>query len=119
MLAANITPAKFEGFSVARGQVVSSIKHIAEENGLTQKEVRTAIKQLERSNTVAIQSTSKFTIFTICNYEKYQGWANERANKGQPEGKQRANRGQQYKKEKKENKNNSFDYSNLVICGGN
>lgn len=126
LLSANIAPAHFEGISISRGQVVTSIKHIAEENGLTEKEVRTAIKHLERANTVARQSTSKFTIFTILNYDKYQGRANDRANKGQAEGKPKANEGQQNNKEKNNKQDNlsfssenKFDYGALAITGGN
>ena len=63
------------------------MKALSEETGLSEKEVRTAINHLKRTNEVASTSTSKFSIFTVKNYDQYQS-------RGEPSGKQRASEGQ-------------------------
>lgn len=72
LLKANWKAGKFEGKVIPRGSFVSSIRKLAEETELTQDEVRTALNNLLKTNAVTKQSTNKFTVFTVVNYELYQ-----------------------------------------------
>ena len=72
LLKANWTEGKFEGSLIPRGSFVSSIKKLALETGLTDNEIRQAIKHLKSTGEITSKSTNKFTVFTIKNYDLYQ-----------------------------------------------
>lgn len=72
LLKANWNDGKFEGNVIHRGSFVSSIGTLADETGLTCDEVRTAIKHLINTGEITKQSTNKFTVFTVVNYDLYQ-----------------------------------------------
>lgn len=72
LIKANWKDEKFRGTTVPRGSFVSSISKLAEETGLTNDEVRTAISHLLKTNEITKQSTNKFTVFTVVNYSLYQ-----------------------------------------------
>ncbi len=110
LMKANISAANFEEITIQRGEVVTSYNNLANELGLSPKNIRTAIKHLKSTGEVASRSTSKFTIITINNYEKYQGVASKTASERQASGKQTASKWQQYNKNNKE-KNNQEYYS--------
>ena len=95
ILTANYEDREFEDIVIKRGQRVASIRSLAAESGLTEKNVRTAIKHLKATGEVASLPTPKYTVFTVVNYEKYQIVANKVANEGRTGGEQVANEGQQ------------------------
>ncbi len=78
-------------FKLKRGQIVVSISFLAKGFCMTDKGMRVVIQKLEKLGMVATRGSSRGTIVTICNYEKYQ--RKEKA-EGQPEGNRGANRGQ-------------------------
>ncbi len=96
----------WHGILVPRGSRIASYAKLAEETKLSVKAVRTAMKHLEQSGEVARLSYSKFTVFTLKNYQKYQDGAGITASSWQAEGKEGASKGQQYNKvkERKERK---------------
>lgn len=98
VITANYKDMDFEDIVVKRGQRIASIATLATETGLTEKRIRTALKHLKETDEVASLSTPKYTVFTINNYNRYQKWANGKANEGQTEGELRANEGQQCNK---------------------
>lgn len=100
LLNANVTDRDFEQVTVKRGQLVTSVAHLSRDLKISVKSVRTALEHLKLTNEVAIQTTSKYSIITINNYNEYQKVANTRANEGQATGKRGANEGQQYKNDK-------------------
>lgn len=77
ILTANWEPKKWQGILVERGQRITSIQHIAEETGLTPQSVRTAISKLKLTGELTSQSTNKYTIVTLTNYDFYQTIENE------------------------------------------
>ena len=99
ILTANYEDREFEDIVIKRGQRVASIRSLAAESGLTEKNVRTAIKHLKATGEVASLPTPKYTVFTVVNYEKYQIVANKVASEGRTGGEQVANEGQQCKKD--------------------
>lgn len=72
LLKANWKEGNFKGTTVPRGSFVSSIAKLAEETGLTGDEVRTAISHLICTKEITKQSTNKYTVFTVVNYNLYQ-----------------------------------------------
>lgn len=72
LIKANWKDGKFKGIDIPRGSFVASIASIANGTSLTQDEVRTAIKHLISSQTITKQSTNKYTVFSVLNYELYQ-----------------------------------------------
>ena len=95
LLTANFEAHAFEDITVERGQRVISIKKLAEELNLSEKNVRTAFKHLKKTGEVAVKGTPKYSIITINNYNYYQSSAND----GRATGTQTANGRRQYKKD--------------------
>lgn len=94
LLKVNFYDEKWKGTTVKRGQRVTSLSNLASETSLSVKQIRTVFKKLESTGEIIRKGTSRFTIITICNYEKWQKdlepEGKQRASKGQTEGKQRA-----------------------------
>lgn len=72
LLKANWKNWRFEGKEIKRGSFVSSIKNLALETELTEREVRTGITHLKKTGELTSKSTNKYTIFTVVNYNLYQ-----------------------------------------------
>lgn len=79
LLKANWKDGKFEGHDIPRGSFVTGRKKLAQELGLSEQEIRTALKHLISTNELTIKKTNKFSIISIVNYEMYQQ-ANQQAN---------------------------------------
>jgi hypothetical protein len=95
LLKANWKDGRWRGIDVPRGSFITSTEKLANETGLTTKQVRTALNKLVETGEVGKQTTSRYTHIFVQNYCLYQdeGQAEGQA-KGQTEGKQRANKGQ-------------------------
>ena len=63
--------------TIETGQTVTSLEHLAYETGLTVQNVRTALKNLEKTGEINKQSTNKYTLITVENYAFYQGKEDE------------------------------------------
>ena len=72
MLTANRTDHKFHGQTIHRGEALASVSHIATALNLSTKNVRTALKHLERTNEVAIRKIANISVIRLNNYYKYQ-----------------------------------------------
>lgn len=109
ILTANWEDCDFETITVHRGQRVASRRTLAEEIGMSEREVRTAINHLISTNEVTSVSTSKYTVFTVINYDAYQT-ATSKATSDRPASDQQATSDRpQLKKDKKEKKDkNTF-----------
>ena len=73
LLMANHAPARWRGIEIQRGQHLTSIKQLAKETGLTVQNVRTSLNHLKSTREVTWKVTSRWTLITVENYEKYQG----------------------------------------------
>ena len=102
LVRANWGNAVWRGIAIERGQFVTSLRHLSEETGISYKTIRLCVKRLKRTGEWAVESTNKYSIVTILNWDKYQygGQAT-----GQSEGRQRAtdNKNKNKNKNKKEN----------------
>ena len=107
LLKANWKDGRFQGEFIPRGSFPSSVKKLAQETSLSEKEVRTALFHLKKTGEVASKPTNKFTVFSINNYDCYQSRGEQKgkqeAGKGQSKGNQRATI--EEKKEEKESNN--------------
>lgn len=116
ILRANWEEGFFEGHTIPRGSFVSSIKNLAFETGLTENEVRQAIKHLKLTNEITSKSTNKFTVFTVKNYDLYQA-DNKQNNKRVTNKSQTINKQLTTIEKEKEyiNKNNIFPSNEVNI----
>ena len=72
LIAANWKDNNYKGEVIKRGSFPSSISELAKETSLTENEIRTALKHLKSTGEITSKSHSKYTIFTIKNYDTYQ-----------------------------------------------
>lgn len=72
LISANWKDKKWHGVDIKRGQSVTSVSKLAEATGLTTRQTRVCLERLEESKQIVKQTTSHYTIITICNYDNYQ-----------------------------------------------
>lgn len=72
LMLANHEEKKWHGMSIERGQLLTSRDQLSKLTGLTDRKIRTCINRLKSTSELTIKSTNKYTIITICNYDKYQ-----------------------------------------------
>ena len=75
LLTANYKDTPFLDMEVKRGQVLTSIRRLSEDLDIPEKTVRRKLGNLKSSGEIVTESTNRWTIITICNYESYQGSA--------------------------------------------
>lgn len=102
---------------VERGSFITGRKQISQDTGLSEQNVRSALRTLQHFSMVqksTSKSTSKFTYLTVCNYNDYQHLddetnqvTNQEATSNQPATNQEAttNKNNNNKKKKETNKN--------------
>lgn len=89
---------------IDRGEILTSLAKMADDTKLTIKQVRHLLDVFEMDNMVARKGARKGTHLTICNYESYQGIGHD---EGTIEGTKGARKGQHYKKERREEEDNT------------
>lgn len=72
LLRANYTESRWRGVTVGRGQLITGRKKLAMETGMSERKVRTCLKNLEATGEVTSEPTNKFSLITLVNYEKFQ-----------------------------------------------
>jgi hypothetical protein len=77
ILTANVEDKFWKGMLVKRGQLISGRKSLSEKTGITEQTVRTCLERLRLTGEITINSTNKFSIITICNYDFYQSTNSE------------------------------------------
>lgn len=95
LIRANYEDGEFQGHTVLRGQFITSPDKIAQATGLTYQCVRTVLTKLISTNEINKQTTNKYTIITICNYDSYQCTeieTNKQTNKQTPNKQQTTNK---------------------------
>jgi len=63
---------KFRGIELKAGDLVTGRKKIAADCGITEQSVRTALEHLKSTKDITIETTNRFSIISVCNYETYQ-----------------------------------------------
>ncbi|MBM9616649.1 hypothetical protein JWJ90_20490 [Desulfobulbus rhabdoformis] len=98
LLTANHKENEWHGIKIQRGQRVFGREKLAGETGLSVQEIRTALSKLKSTRDVTISSTGKYSVLTICNYEKYQYGAPAKQPGFQPDLQPQINHKQEVKK---------------------
>lgn len=85
LLNANYTDKKWQGQVIKRGQILTTTPKIMEALRFTERQTRTCISRLKSTGEVSVKTTNRFTIITICNYDRYQNdnFENDGQNDGQ------------------------------------
>lgn len=94
LLKANYKDLSFEGHTIYRGQLVTSLASLSAEIGLSVKQIRGSLDHLISTGEVASSSFPRYRVITIIHYDDYQGEdkltgsqrAGEWASKGQADG---------------------------------
>lgn len=73
LLIASFRDFEWLGRELKAGQVVTGRKKLAEELGFSEQQIRTALKKLESTKEITTETTNKYTIITVVNWEDYQG----------------------------------------------
>ncbi|MGI9521252.1 MAG: hypothetical protein ACR2PG_06335 [Hyphomicrobiaceae bacterium] len=100
-----------KSYPVKRGQLIKSLRSMAEDYNLSVQQVRTLLHTLARAEMIKINTLGKTgpTLLTICNYEKYQGESQEdgiAANTHPPENQNARQHAEQQTKEEVKEYNN-------------
>jgi len=64
---------RYRGYEVPRGSLVIGRKRMSKELRMSEQSIRTSLNHLKSTNEITIQSTNKFSLVTIVNWDKYQG----------------------------------------------
>ena len=72
LIKANWKDKKWRGVNVKRGQLITSRTRLADEIGLTERQLRTCLERMQETGEIACETTNRYTIITICNYDIYQ-----------------------------------------------
>lgn len=72
LLTATHEDRKYKGLTIKRGQVVTSIKELAEALGASETSTRRRMKRLKSGGFLTIKVAHRITTITICNYDSYQ-----------------------------------------------
>lgn len=81
LLNANWEESKYMGYDIPKGGLVVGLNSLSESVGISVQSIRTSLNHLKSTNEITIKSTNKFSIVTIVNWEKYQGFNDELTNK--------------------------------------
>ena len=72
LIVANYEDKEWKGIIIKRGQLVCSIRKLAQELGISEKNVRTALQNLQSTNDITIATSAKYTLVEVTNYDLYQ-----------------------------------------------
>jgi len=72
ILSANHKEGKWKGITIEKGQLVTGRKQLSLETGISERTIRTCINRLKSTSEIALKTTNKFSIITICKYDDYQ-----------------------------------------------
>ena len=73
LLSASFKDFEWMGRQLKAGQLITGRKRLAEELDFTERQIRTALDKLKSTGEVTIETTNKYTIITVVNWEDYQG----------------------------------------------
>lgn len=111
ILKANHSKGYFEDKQINRGQLVTSLKSLSMETGISVQTIRTCLGKLKSTQEITSESTNKYRIITICNYDSYQDGqttTNKQSNNQLTNNQQTTNKQlttiEEYKKDKKDKK---------------
>lgn len=72
LIHANFETKKWHGMTVKRGQILTSVRKLASDSGLSEQQTKTALSKLQTTGEITSKATNKYTILTIENYDFFQ-----------------------------------------------
>ena len=72
LLTASFKDFEWMGRHLRAGQLITNRKRLAEELNFSERQIRTAMEKLKSTGEVTYETTNKFTIVTVLNWEDYQ-----------------------------------------------
>lgn len=72
LLKANYKDITFQGKTIHRGQLITSLPKLCHATGQTNRQVRDSLKHLEMTGEVTGYSTNRYRIITVVKYDEYQ-----------------------------------------------
>lgn len=72
LLIANHDEGKWKGKTVARGQLITGLFSLSKRTGISYQSLRTCLERLKSTGEITSETTNKFRIITIVNYDSYQ-----------------------------------------------
>jgi hypothetical protein len=107
LINANFEDKKWQGKVVEKGQLITSVDAIKCATHLSPQQIRTCLARLESTGEILKKSTNKYTLITICNYERYQSSEEyeQQTNNKQTTNKQQTNKEKEDKERKQEKEN--------------
>lgn len=109
LLLANHDEKKWQGQTIASGQLVTSLQHLAVRSGLSIQQTRTALEKLKSTGEINTQSTNRNTIITVIKWADFQCCDEIPTSKQQTNNKQITNEQQTDNKQITTNKNDKND----------
>lgn len=71
LLIVNHKDGSWRGVNVLRGQKITSVSIIADQLGLSSRNVRTAIKHLKSTGEIEVKTTSHYSVITVVKFDTY------------------------------------------------
>lgn len=72
LMSANHTTRKWQGIEVKRGQIITSIGELSKKLNLSPRTIRTCLERLKTTGETTNETTSRYTLITLCKYDTYQ-----------------------------------------------
>lgn len=72
LLKANYKDKEWRGTTIRRGELITSIRNLSEELGLSKQQTRHALMNLQKTREITIKATNKWSRIIVENYERYQ-----------------------------------------------
>ena len=112
LLMASFRDFDWMGRKLKAGQFVTSRKHLAEDLGFSEMQIRTALEKLKSTKEITCETTNRFTLITVNNWAIYQSDEesnnqvfNHQITNKQPTDNQQITNKQPHRKNVKKNKN--------------
>jgi hypothetical protein len=109
LLNANHEDGEWRGVAINRGQIITGLHKLNERTKISIRTLRTCLYRLRKTGEIDIQTTNKYSIITILNYESYQG--NRQAIDKQPDKQSTSNRQTTDNKQEDKEGNNEINIS--------
>ena len=112
LLTANYEDGRFEGKTIKRGQLVTSLQSLSVGTGLTIQQVRTALSHLISTGEITDEPTNRYRVITVIKYSDYQdatdrSTINQQTTNNQSTGNQQSNNNQITINQQQYNNNNN------------
>lgn len=72
LMLASFKNTTYMGLEIKPGQAIIGRKRMAQDLGFSEQQIRTALNKLKSTGEVSLNSTNKFTVATVANWEQYQ-----------------------------------------------